>query len=93
MPQALQDVVKTIGDHTRLDMSGVHTLEKPSGATHLKAQVITQNLRYTVDGTAATTVVGFQLTAGADTLIPCPNASISLCEEVAGAILQYQWVC
>ena len=94
MPQTLQNIVRTIGDHTRLDLSGgAQALTKPSGATHLKAQVLTQNLRYTIDGTAATTVVGFQLAAGQDTLIPCPNSAISVCEEVAGAILQYQWVC
>ena len=66
-------------------------------ATHIKLQALTQNIRYKIDNgttgaTPATATDGFQLAAGADSLIPVPNTGISIAPEVAGAIIQYQWM-
>lgn len=91
--------LRTVGDHTRLDLSdGSNWLAKPAPgpgnlqATHIQLQALTQNVRYRIDGGEASTTVGFQLAAGAISLIPVPNGGISITEELAGAIIQYQWV-
>lgn len=89
----------TVKYHVALDLSpGGNWIAKPKDdpinprATHIKIQALNQNVRYTIDGTMASTTVGFQLTAGSDTLLPVPNEGISVCEEAPGAILQYQWL-
>jgi len=85
----------TVEDHGSLDVGveigGGSWLARPTIATHIKMQALTQNVRYRIDGGQATATVGFQLVAGADTLAPVPNLGISLCAEVAGAVLQYQF--
>lgn len=84
----------TVEDHTRLDVNPTDGdfIEKPATATHLKIQALTQNIRYRIDGAQASATVGFQLAAGSDTLLPVPNNGVSIFEEAAGAIVQYQWV-
>ncbi len=90
--------LQTVGAHTRLDVAiGGDFIAKPMNgitptATHLQVQALTQNIRYTIDGTQASATVGFQLAAGAISLVPAPNNGISVFEEAAGAIVQYQWV-
>jgi hypothetical protein len=91
--------LRTVGNHTRLDLSvGSNWVAKlapgPGNlqATHIQLQALTQNIRYTIDGSEATATHGFQLAAGATSLIPVPNLGISIAEELAGAIVQYQWV-
>lgn len=91
--------LQTVGDHTRLDVSaGGDFLTKPAPgpgnlqATHIQLQALTQNIRYRIDGGQASATVGFQLAAGAISLIPVPNNGVSIFEEAAGAIVQYQWV-
>lgn len=88
---------QTIGEHTRLDVAiGGDQILKPSEdgalATHLKIQALTQNIRYRIDGGEASATVGFQLTAGSETTLPVPNNGVSVFEEAAGAIVQYQWL-
>ncbi len=61
-------------------------------ATHLQMQALTQNIRYTIDGTQASATIGFQLATGTITTIPVPNLGVSVFEEAAGAIVQYQWI-
>lgn len=64
----------------------------PPGATCILVQAVTQNIRYTMNGTTPTATVGFQLVA-AD-----PPTRIDIYEhmvlqffrEAAGAILQYE---
>jgi hypothetical protein len=80
--------LRTVGDHVSLDDPDSSNLQ----ATHIQLQALTQNIRYRIDGKEASTTVGFQLAAGAISLIPVPNAGISVAEEAAGAIIQYQWV-
>jgi hypothetical protein len=89
--------MQTVGAHTRLDVDPAGDwIAKPSEAgaiaTHIKIQALTQNIRYRIDGNQASATVGFQLAAGADTLAPVPNNGISVFEEAAGAIIQYQWM-
>jgi hypothetical protein len=91
--------LRTVGNHTELDVkpSG-DWIAKPSGinvsevATHIQIQALTQNIRYRIDGELASATVGFQLAAGAISLVPVPNGGISVFEEAAGAIVQYQFV-
>lgn len=91
--------LRTVGAHTRLDVSPTGDwIIKPAGvnvseqATHIQLQALTQNIRYRIDGGEASATVGFQLAAGAISLIPVPNRGVSVFEEVAGAIVQYQFV-
>jgi hypothetical protein len=92
--------LQTVGDHTRLDLAAGSSnwIAKPAPgpgnlqATHIQLQALTQNIRYRIDGDEASATVGFQLAAGAISLIPVPNLGISVFEEAAGAIVQYQWV-
>lgn len=90
--------LQTVGAHTRLDVAiGGDFIIKPldditPNATHLQMQALTQNIRYTIDGSQATITHGFQLAAGAISLVPVPNLGVSVFEEAAGAIVQYQWV-
>ncbi len=90
--------LQTVGSHTRLDVAaGGDFITKPLNgvtptATHLQMQVLMQNVRYTIDGSQATSALGFQLAAGAISLIPVPNGGVSVFEEMAGAIVQYQWM-
>jgi hypothetical protein len=91
--------LRTVGDHTRLDVTiGGDWIAKPAPgpgnlqATHVQLQALTQNIRYRIDGGEASATIGFQLAAGAISLIPVPNNGISVFEEVAGAIIQYQFV-
>ncbi len=91
--------LRTVGSHTMLDVAiGGDFIVKPAGvnisevATHIQMQALAQNVRYTIDGTDASATVGFQLAAGAISLIPVPNNGVSVFEEAAGAIVQYQFV-
>lgn len=91
--------LRTVGDHTRLDVSpSGDWIAKPAPgpgnlqATHVQLQALTQNIRYRIDGGQASATVGFQLAAGSISLIPVPNLGVSVYEEAAGAIVQYQWV-
>lgn len=91
--------LQTIGDHTRLDVDPAGDwIPNPAGntvserATHIQIQALTQNIRYRIDGNVASATVGFRLAAGSISLVPVPNGGISVFEEAAGAIVQYQFV-
>ena len=91
--------MKTVGNHMMLDLSsGSNWIAKPAPgpgnlqATHIQMQALVQNVRYRIDENEASATVGFQLAAGGISLIPVPNAGISVAEEAAGAIIQYQFV-
>ena len=91
--------LRTVGDHTSLDLSpGSNWIAKlalgPGNlqATHIQLQALTQNVRYRIDGGEASATVGFQLAKGSISLVPVPNGGISISEETAGAIVQYQFV-
>lgn len=91
--------LQTVESHMQLNLDpGGNWIAKPAPgpgnlqATHIQLQALVQNIRYRIDGGSASATVGFQLAAGAISLIPVPNAGISVFEEAAGAIIQYQFV-
>uniref|UniRef100_A0A6M3KTM5 Uncharacterized protein n=1 Tax=viral metagenome TaxID=1070528 RepID=A0A6M3KTM5_9ZZZZ len=75
-------------------ISSAVTLTPPAGAHGIRMQALTQNVRYTLDGTVPTATTGFQLKA-ADAAIVVPlstSMSIKVIEETATADIQYQWL-
>lgn len=83
-----------LGDHVSdSSLSSAETLTAQSGATALLIQALTQNVRFTLDGTTPTATVGFQLKAGdPPVLIPISyDTAVKVIEEASGAVLQYQW--
>lgn len=83
-----------VGAHSSgATISSVATITPPEGATKIMIQALTQNVRLTLDGTAATTSLGFQIKAGeAPIIIPLGNATvIKVIQEAATASLQYQF--
>lgn len=83
-----------VGAHTaNSSLSSAATISIPDGATKIVMQAITQNIRYTLGGTAPTTTLGFQLKAG-DPPITVPvgaGTTFKFIEETATATLQYQF--
>lgn len=83
-----------LGSHSSgADISSAVTLTAPAGATKLRMQAITQNVRYTLDGSTPTTSSGFELLAG-DPAIIVPiesNTTVKVIEETSAADLEYQW--
>ena len=80
----------------RGDMTIVRQMLRPNWnppATKLMVQAFTQNVRYTIDGSAPTPTFGFRLTAGNDPTILDygPDTIIQVIEEAATAILAYCW--
>ena len=56
-------------------------------------QALSQNVRYTMDGTPPTSTVGFRLAAGELQPIPIGAGQvITVIEEAAGASVQWQWL-
>ena len=82
------------GSHTsNASLSSAVTLTVPDGASGVLVQAITQNIRYTLDGTVPTASLGFRLTAGdAPIMIPIEGATLKFIQETATATLQYQFV-
>lgn len=74
-------------------ISSAVTLTPPEGATKLMVQAHVQNVRFTLDGTAPTASLGFQIAAGdPPIIIPLGNGTtIKVIEEAATADLQFQW--
>lgn len=64
-----------------------------AGAAKLLIQALTQNVRYTLDGTTPTASKGFQLVAGdPPIIIPVDSSTVvKVIEEAATADIQYQW--
>ena len=83
-----------IGAHSDgLNIAAVVELIAPQGATKIMFQALTQNIRFTLDGTDPTATLGFQFTAGDPPVIMVieSRATIKFIEEAATADLQYQW--
>lgn len=74
-------------------ISSATTITPPTGATKWLVQALSQNVRYTLDGTAPTTSKGFQLKAGdPPVVIPLGVATVlKVIEETATAGLQEQF--
>lgn len=86
-----------IGAHTsNSSLGSVVNLSNgiPSGADQLLIQALTQNVRFTLDGTDPTASLGFQLKAGDPPMIIPIGATgqiIKVIQETAGAVIQFQW--
>jgi hypothetical protein len=65
----------------------------PAGATMCVVQALAQNVRFTLDGTTPTAVVGFQIVAGdVERILPVDTRTVlTFIQETAGAELQYQF--
>ena len=85
-----------VGAHTQNgSLSSVVSITVPGDATQWLAQAQTQNVRFTLDGTTATTTLGFQIKAGeAPMVVPVVGGQvIKVIEETATAVLDYQFGC
>lgn len=91
MPSSLP--ITPVGAHTQVTPVPVATVAVAAGATAIMMQVQAQNVRYRLDGVNPTATLGFQLKAGdPPVVVPVTGADIRFIQEVAGAILDYQWV-
>jgi hypothetical protein len=93
-PTVLADLFP-VGSHQAVSLGGsAVTLSIPATADGILAQAISQNVRYTLDGSTPTTSKGFVLYAGADPLrIPInPDVTIKVIRVANGAELQWQAV-
>ena len=76
-----------------LAISTAQIISIPAGATKWMVQAITQNVRFTMDGTTPTASKGFQLKAG-DPVVIVPISVITILtviEEAATSDLQFQF--
>jgi len=69
------------------------TLSTPINANGILVQALTQNARFTMDGSAPSSTKGFQLKAGDPPLMIPIETGITLkwVAETAGVILEYDW--
>jgi hypothetical protein len=87
-------VIQPISDHADgTDISSATVLTPPTGATKVLMQAVTQNIRYTLDGTTPTATTGFQLVASDPPLLINIESEMTLTviEETATADIQLQW--
>lgn len=82
-----------LATHVSRNAATATELEPPEGAKRLMIQALTQNVRYTLDGTTPTASVGFQLKAGdPPRIIPLSSeTTVKVIQEIATASIQYQW--
>lgn len=86
--------LRPVGAHTSgTTISSATTITIPTGARYVLMQALTQNIRYTLDGTAPTTSLGFQMKAGDPPIAVWCETGVTLkvIEEAATASLQYQF--
>lgn len=93
--QTIQDAYRfePVGAHGSDDVTTAVTLTQPAGANKALLQALTQNVRYTLDGTTPTTSNGFQLKVGWPPSLIAVDGGITLkaVAETGTASLQYQW--
>src|SRR5688572_10775987 len=93
---AVEADFKPLGAHidgTAISSAVILSDTAPAGASKLLIQALTQNIRFTLDGSVPTATTGFQLKAGdPPVLIPYGSGTIiTVIEEAASADLQAQW--
>jgi len=89
-----EDSFVPLGSHVaNTTISSATELVPAAGATKLLIQALTQNVRYTIDGTDPTGAIGFLITANDPPGIIYLGSDMTLkvIEETATASLQYQW--
>jgi hypothetical protein len=81
------------GGGTTFSLLTAVVIPRPEGATKLRLQAFTQNVRYTLDGSDPSATRGFQLAAAATPLIILyeENTEITVIQESATAEIQFQW--
>jgi hypothetical protein len=83
-----------LGAHGRqTNLTSAFAPAAPPGASTCVVQALTQNVRFTLDGTTPTAVVGFQIVAGdVERILPVDTRTVlTFIQETAGAELQYQF--
>lgn len=84
-----------VGSHTQNNtMSSAVSITVPDTAGLMMVSAITQNVRFTLDGTTPTATKGFQIKAGEPfLLVPVePGSTVKVIEETATAVLDYQFL-
>lgn len=83
-----------VGAHTSTALGAAAVTDvRPAGATQVILQALTQNVRFRLDGVNPTAAVGFQILAGSPpVIIGVAGADIRYIRELAGAVLERQWV-
>ena len=99
MPSKLDTVrpalLQPFSTHVSVTIAGAFSpASRPAEADWLLVQALTQNARFTLDGTTPSATVGFRLVAGdPPLLIPLGKDLFPrFYPETAGTILQYQWM-
>src|SRR5205807_2378297 len=90
-----QQSMDPVGSHSSgATISSATLLSPQAGSTRLLIQALTQNVRYTLDGTVPTATKGFQLKAGdAPRLIQLGGDTVlNVIQETATADLELQWL-
>lgn len=75
-------------------LSSAVTLTKPANADALLISVLTQAVRFTLDGTTPTAAKGFRIPTGQGPMIIDAGSgctAIKIIEESASAAIEYQW--
>jgi hypothetical protein len=92
-PVAIVTPFNPVGAHTTdTTVSTATTITRPDGGNRLLMQCVTQNIRYTLDGTTPTASVGFRLAAGDSVEIVLGAAAVvKVIEETASAVVGWQW--
>lgn len=85
-----------VGSHAEASLSGtVATTPTPAAnATKIMMQAFTQNIRYTLDGSAPDANTGFQLGTALPnkpTIMPISGGTVKVITETGTASFQYQW--
>jgi len=91
---AIDVPLRPVGSHSSgATISSATTITIPSGARYILIQTLTQNVRYTLDGTIPTASLGFQLKAGDPPVaVWCETGvTLNVIQEAATASLQYQF--
>lgn len=72
--------------------TGIYTYNVPLQANNVAVQAVTQNVRFTLDGSAPSATTGFQLVAGDPAILITltPTTTLRFFREASGAILQIQ---
>ncbi len=82
-----------VGDHANDSVdTTVVTVARPDNATHITLQALDVNIRYMISGGIPTSTNGFQLAAGAITLIAFAQGELRVVSETTGSTIQYQWL-
>jgi hypothetical protein len=89
----VQESFEPTGAHVSQSLSGAYAPSTPADATKCLVQAITQNARFTMDGSTPSSSTGFRITAGDPPMVIPASDSVVLkfIEETTGAVLQLQW--